>query len=134
MNAQQTRTIAKNGIVLFAHGSRDLLWSKPIEAIAAALAKREPSAMVRCAYLELMQPDLASVISELADAGVSGIQIAPMFLGVGKHAREDLPELAQELQALYPHITLTLLPSIGEHPALIDCIATILSSTRATSR
>lgn len=120
----------KYGIILFAHGSRDPLWSKPIEAIAAALATRAPGSLVRCAYLELMQPDLASTIQDMQTAGVNVVQIAPMFLGVGKHAREDLPELAHNLQLQYPLINITLLPSIGEHPALIECIANILSPTK----
>ena len=32
---------AANAIVLFAHGSRDPLWSKPIEAVAARVRELE---------------------------------------------------------------------------------------------
>jgi sirohydrochlorin cobaltochelatase len=106
------------GIVLFAHGSRDPLWSKPIEAIAHAVSEASNTCVVRCAYLELMTPSLESVMEELALLDVDHIRIAPMFLGVGKHARED-----------YPHIKLDLMPSIGEHPELITAIANILTKS-----
>ena len=116
-------------IVLFAHGSRDLLWSKPIEAIAQATSKLSPNAIVRCAYLELMEPSLGLVVEDLKQQGVAHISVTPMFLGVGKHAREDLPQLIDTLRTAHPTLTLELLPSIGEHPALIDTVTKILTKS-----
>jgi sirohydrochlorin cobaltochelatase len=117
-----------NGIILFAHGSRDPLWSKPIEAIATAIAKQSPDSVVRCAYLELMLPSLDTVVVALTAQGLQQIRIVPMFLGVGKHAREDLPELVAALRLAHPKIQLELTPSIGEHPELIASIAKIVTS------
>jgi sirohydrochlorin cobaltochelatase len=117
----------KRGIVLFAHGSRDPLWAKPIESIAKATAAHCPAdTAVRCAYLELMQPDLLTVTSELATLGVQAISITPLFLGVGKHAREDLPRLIDQLTKAYPAVRFELQPPIGEHPLLIQTITKIL--------
>ncbi len=115
-----------NGIILFAHGSRDPLWSKPIETIAQVVASQSPTVQVRCAYLELMSPSLETVVADLARQGIQQIRIVPMFLGVGKHAREDLPELVAALRLTYPAVTLELTPSIGEHPALIAAIGRIV--------
>jgi sirohydrochlorin cobaltochelatase len=116
------------GIILFAHGSRDPLWSRPIEAIAKAVAKQSPNALVRCAYLELMQPSLEVVVREiLAAASVQLIRIAPMFLGVGVHARQDLPMLVADLRATYPALTFELMPSIGENQQVMAAIAQALS-------
>ncbi len=117
----------KQGIILFAHGSRDPLWAKPIEAIAHEVSRASPACTVRCAYLELMLPTLESVVTELALLGIGQIRITPMFLGVGKHAREDLPEIAKALQSAHPHIRFDLMPSIGEHPKLIATIASIVT-------
>lgn len=116
-----------NAIILFAHGSRDPLWSKPIEAIAKAIAQQSPTSVVRCAYLELMPPSLDTVVEALAGQGLRQIRIVPMFLGVGKHAREDLPELVAALSLSHPQIQLELTPSIGEHPELIASIANIVT-------
>ena len=42
-----------HAIILFAHGSRDPLWHKPIQAVAQRITERDAQELVRCAYLEL---------------------------------------------------------------------------------
>ena len=111
------------GIVLFAHGSRDPLWRLPIEAVARQISERSSAALVRCAYLELCLPCLLDAVAELATAGAHKIKVFPLFLGVGKHAREDLPLLLDEIRATYPEMMIELLPTAGEHPALIALMA-----------
>lgn len=118
-------TAPSTGIVLFAHGSRDPLWRAPIEAVAARVAALSPATPVRCAYLELTEPDLPSVARELAALGVHAIRVLPMFLGTGKHAREDLPVLMAQLHAEHPGIRFDLRAAVGEDARLLDLIARI---------
>ena len=113
------------GIVLFAHGSRDPLWRAPIEAVAAQIRARQPGTPVQCAYLELCTPSLTEAAADLAAAGVRHLRVFPLFLGVGKHAREDLPELIESLQAAHPGLEIELLPAVGENPLLIALMADI---------
>ncbi len=81
---------------------------------------------VRCAYLELMDPDLPTAVRDLIGAGgVDRIGVVPMFLGVGRHAREDLPVLMAALAVEHPQIEFHIQPAIGEDPRLIDLIAQI---------
>ena len=120
--------IASRAVVLFAHGSRDPLWRKPVETVAARLRERDASAMIACAYLELTEPDLQTAVQTLVNEGASSIRVVPMFLGVGRHAREDLPLLMTELRALYPKVVFELQQSIGEDQRLIDLIADIAMS------
>jgi sirohydrochlorin cobaltochelatase len=120
--------IASRAVVLFAHGSRDPLWRKPVESVAARLRERDASAMIACAYLELTEPDLQTAVKTLVNEGASSIRVVPMFLGVGRHAREDLPLLMTELRALYPKVVFELQQSIGEDQRLIDLIADIAMS------
>ena len=118
-------TTGTTGIVLFAHGSRDPLWHKPMEAVAKQIRQQEPNAVVACAYLELSQPDLPTVVASMVGQGLQAVRIVPMFLGVGKHAREDLPQLAQALRAAHPQLTLTLQSAVGENPQLVELLARI---------
>jgi sirohydrochlorin cobaltochelatase len=113
----------RHAVILLGHGSRDPLWRLPMQAVAARIAERTPASAVRCAYLELCGPTLAEAAAELADTGVDSLRIFPLFLGVGKHAREDLPRLVGEIQAAHPRLKVELLPAAGEHAALIDLIA-----------
>ncbi|MFZ3219268.1 MAG: CbiX/SirB N-terminal domain-containing protein [Rhodoferax sp.] len=113
----------RRGIVLFAHGSRDPLWHKPIEAVAAHIATLSAHTPVVCAYLELSSPDLSAAATTLVDDGVQSVTIVPMFLGVGKHAREDLPVLVAQLRQQHPMVQFTLQPAIGEDARLVELLA-----------
>jgi len=114
-----------HAVILFAHGSRDPLWHKPIQAVAQRIVERDAKALVRCAYLELTEPDLLHVANELASAGATSISVVPLFLGVGKHAREDLPVLIAQVKATHPTIALTCQCAVGEQEALLDLLADI---------
>ncbi len=113
------------GIVLFAHGSRDPLWRLPVESVAARLRAQHPEVPVRCAYLELTTPDLPSATAELVAAGADRVTVVPMFLGTGRHAREDLPALVDGLRAAYPSVAFSLQPAVGEDARVIDLLAKI---------
>ena len=113
------------GVVLFAHGSRDPLWRLPVESVAARLRAQHPEVPVRCAYLELTTPDLPSAAAELVAAGADRITVVPMFLGTGRHAREDLPALVDSLRAAYPSVAFSLQQAVGEDARVIDLLAKI---------
>jgi sirohydrochlorin cobaltochelatase len=115
----------RKAIILFGHGSRDPLWRVPIEAVAARVAVASPPSLVRCAYLELDQPDLPSVVADLVSAGAGEITIVPMFLGVGKHAREDLPKLVQALSSHFLGVQIHLRPAVGEDERVLDLLAQV---------
>jgi sirohydrochlorin cobaltochelatase len=129
-----------DAIILFAHGSRDPLWRAPLEAVASAIAAKHPSTPVRCAYLELCAPDLPTVTTEIIAAhaifqragglnevlnGTFFVRIVPMFLGMGKHAREDLPELVAALRAAHPAVRFEVVAPIGEDARVTALLADI---------
>lgn len=120
-----TQTPPSSAIVLFAHGSRDPLWRAPIEAVQSHILANHPGAAVRCAYLELSTPDLPQAVQELVDRGAASVTIVPMFLGTGKHAREDLPVLVAQLRAQHPGVRLHVQGSIGEDPRMTALMARI---------
>ncbi|VTU29574.1 Sirohydrochlorin cobaltochelatase [Variovorax sp. PBL-H6] len=111
------------GIVLLAHGSRDIRWRAPVEAVARRVADRDASVEVRCAYLELSQPDLKTAVADLVAGGAQAVRIMPLFLGMGKHLREDLPRLLEEVRALHPQVPVELTPSVGEEPEVLELLA-----------
>jgi len=71
---------------------------------------------------------LSSCVAELVTAGIQTLTVVPLFLGVGKHAREDLPVLVADLKARYPLIEITLQIAIGEDDRLIELMAKIALS------
>lgn len=124
---------APRGIVLFAHGSRDPLWRLPIEAVAAQISARQPGTLVRCAYLEICTPSLPEAAADLMAAGVRELRVFPLFLGVGKHAREDLPLLIEEIRSAHPCVRIELLPAAGEYAQMTALMADIAVADGASA-
>ncbi|MEO7161218.1 MAG: CbiX/SirB N-terminal domain-containing protein [Polaromonas sp.] len=113
------------GIILFAHGSRDPLWRQPIEAVAAQISARQPGILVRCAYLEICAPSLPEAAADVIASGARQLRVFPLFLGVGKHAREDLPLLIEQIRASHPDVLIELLPAAGEYEQMTMLMADI---------
>ena len=113
----------KEGIVLFAHGSRDPQWASPFKKIQRQLSEKLPGAEIRLAYLEIMEPSLDEALADLVTAGVKSIRIVPLFLGYGGHIRKDLPEL---VAAANPKVKVTIEPPVGEAPEVIAAIAALI--------
>jgi sirohydrochlorin cobaltochelatase len=120
-----TMTPARKAVILLGHGSRDPLWRRPIEAVADRLAASRPELAVRCAYLELQQPDLPTVAAELVVSGTQNITIVPMFLGSGRHGRDDPPRLVERLRETHRGVEFELRPPVGEDPRVLDLLAVI---------
>ena len=115
----------QKAIVLFGHGSRDPLWRLPMETVATRLRHLRPDTLVRCAYLELDQPSLPAAAAELVGAGAGQVTVVPMFLGTGRHAREDLPVLMEQLRSAHPGVSFLLQKPVGEDARVLDLIAQI---------
>ncbi len=112
----------KEGIVLFAHGSRDAAWAAPFKKILKRLRETLPEAEIRLAYLEIMQPSLADALADLS-AKVDSIRVVPLFLGYGGHLRKDLPAL---VAAADPRVKVTIEPPVGEAPQVIEAITALV--------
>lgn len=114
---------APTAIVLFAHGSRDPLWRAPVDAVVSEIQRQSPDMAVGCAFFEGMLPSLPDAVDALVQAGHRSVRVVPLFLGTGRHAREDLPQLVTQLRQTHPDLVLQLLPPVGEMPGLIRCLA-----------
>jgi sirohydrochlorin cobaltochelatase len=111
------------GLILFAHGSRDPEWARPFERMAEILSRNE-NLLVRVAYLELMQPRLADVLAEFTEKKISSVRIVPVFLGAGGHVKQDLPRLVMEANA---PVKVTIEAPIGEQGAVVEAIAAAIA-------
>jgi sirohydrochlorin cobaltochelatase len=111
-----------NGLILFAHGSRDPIWAQPFEAMLARIQQAAPQMHCSLAYLELMQPDFAAVTAQLVERGVTHIRVLPAFLAVGKHLRVDLPEFVVQALATHAGLRIEVLPAAGLTDTLQNAI------------
>jgi len=113
----------KHGLLLFAHGARDPLWSQPFVELARQVERNEPGAVVRLAYLEFMQPTLAQAGAQLSAQGCRCVDVVPVFLGTGGHVRRDLPQLIAQLAERFPLVRWRLQRALGERDSVIRAMA-----------
>ncbi len=130
MTQTQPTQSVPSAIVIWAHGSRDPVWRENIESMAHRLRQASPSTPVACAYLELCEPDLIQAAMPLVEQGVTHFRVLPLFFGIGKHIRADLPERIQGLKAACEGITVELLPAAGDDPGVQQAVVQLaLQST-----
>jgi sirohydrochlorin cobaltochelatase len=115
--------VAKDAIVLFAHGAREAAWAEPFRRVLARLRTERPDALVELAFLELMRPTLPEAVERLADAGVERITVVPVFLAQGGHLKEDLPRLLEAIRAKHRQLVINVTSAIGDSEAMINAIA-----------
>ena len=112
-----------SAIILFAHGARDPSWAEPFRRIAARLGRKESALRVELAFLEIMQPDLASAVAGLAGEGIGHITVIPLFLAQGGHLKQDLPRLLADIRSRHPAMRIDVTSAIGDSEDLTDAIA-----------
>ncbi|CAB3790910.1 hypothetical protein LMG28614_03193 [Paraburkholderia ultramafica] len=119
--------MATHGLVLFGHGARDVRWREPFERLAdklrAARAATGDVQAVSLAFLELMEPDLATAVARLAADGCDVVTVVPVFFGQGGHIRKDLPELIEQCRALNPSLEIRCAVAVGEDESVLDAVA-----------
>ena len=109
-------------LILFAHGARDPAWADPFHRIVARVRGLHPQTRVELAFLESMQPDLASVIALLAPE-FRRVSVVPLFLAQGGHLRKDLPRMVDSIRNDHPGLRIDVAPAIGDSEELTDAIA-----------
>ena len=118
MNASAQRS----ALLLFAHGPSDPGWAEPFVKLKAAVQARRPGGIVELAFLERMEPSFDAAVTRLRERGITQITVAPIFLAIGGHMRNDLPGLI-EANHQRTGIEFRILPALGEVDILIAAIA-----------
>jgi len=115
--------VAKQGLLLFAHGARDPNWAVPFESVAGIIRQQRPGLPVELAFLEFMGPTVTQAGQRLAALGCTQVAVVPLFLGAGGHVRKDLPALLADLAQAHPDVAWQLQPAVGEIDSVITAMA-----------
>ncbi|MBB1635828.1 sirohydrochlorin chelatase [Cupriavidus sp. UME77] len=124
-----TTPLPRQAMVLFGHGARDARWREPFDRLHAKLTAALPDCAVRLAFLELMTPSLPDTLAALAAAGVTDINVVPVFFGQGGHLRRDLPALLDDCRSKLPGVTIRCAAAVGEDDSVLDAIAAYCVAT-----
>ena len=116
--------MAMHGVILFGHGARDPRWAEPFIRLAEKVRGSHGSAgPVSLAFLELMEPDLASAVAAQVAQGCSVVTVVPVFLGQGGHVRRDLPEVLNLCRAVHPGVQIRCSTAVGEDESVLEAVA-----------
>jgi len=120
-----------NGLILFAHGSRNPAWRKPFDRLLKEVMKRGECQAI-LAFGEFITPGLVEAAQILAAAGVKKAVIVPLFLGGGLHVRGDLPKLAAQARAA-SGIRVRVAKAIGDDAGVLKAIADYSAAAARTA-
>ncbi len=112
----------RTGILIVSHGSPRAKTNRRFEALVARIAVRLGSADVLATFFSIARPNIPDQVAVLAGRGVRRIVLMPHFLGEGQHVTKDIPELLDVCRRSFPDVTLEMLPTLEDEPALEDLV------------
>ncbi len=118
------------GVVLLAHGSRDPEAESEAQELCRQLAASQPNWVFTAAYLN-REPALSPAVDELCRRGCVRIEVFPLLVFQGKHAREDLPVLVQAERTRLPQMRFGLHPHLTRQPGFTAFLQTAIHKVLA---
>lgn len=100
-----------------AHGTRDPDGQATTRAVLAAVAAVRRDVLVREAYVDVQEPELADVVADVLAGPVGGVVVVPLLLSVGYHVAVDVAG------AVAPHPGRAVAaPPLGPDPRLVELV------------
>ena len=106
------------GLIIICHGSPLNAANEGFIALVGRIAAKLGAGNVLPAFFALLRPNIPDQIAELASRGVTRIMLMPYFLFQGKHVNIDIPAILAECHEWFPDVTLELLPTLENDPAV----------------
>jgi sirohydrochlorin ferrochelatase len=116
------------GLILIAHGSRNLASNQQTIDLTASLASlvKDKYTQLNHAFLEFADPSIENAVKTQIQAGMTHIVLFPYFLSNGNHVSQDIPLMIGRFQHQYPLIRFTILPAFGLSPDIVELISHLL--------
>jgi sirohydrochlorin ferrochelatase len=106
------------GLLIVCHGSPSRAANEGFVALVERIAARLGMQHVLPAFFALVRPNIPDQIAELASRGVNRVVLMPYFLFQGQHVGVDIPNILAQCQEWFPEVTMELLPTLENDPAL----------------
>jgi len=117
MNEHQTESAHPTGLCLVGHGSRNQAALIATEELRARLVAAL-DLPVTLGFLELAQPDIPSVLSDMVARGVHQIVVQPLMLSFASHVQTDIPMILREFAHDHPGVRFIYGDAFGEDDAI----------------
>lgn len=111
------------GVLVIAHGSRVKETEATLTTVLDLVREKLPEVWIEHAFMEFNDRTIASGIAALAAKGVTEIKVAPYFLFMGVHMKEDIPNTVNECVKDYPGIKVVMGEPLGADIRLAEILA-----------
>lgn len=109
-------------LLIVDHGSRRPQANNMLKDVAQLVRQKRPDLIVHIAHMELAEPTIAQGVQACVDDGATHIVVHPYMLSPGRHATQDIPQMAQDAAKNFPHVTITTTAPLGLHEKLAEVV------------
>ncbi len=109
-----------DGLTIVGHGTRDERGCAEFAELVRAVAALSPATIVEGCFLELVEPDVLRGVARAIERGASRLAVVPLLLVSAGHAKRDIPRLIAAAAEQFPAATISQMPHLGAHPAVLD--------------
>ncbi|HET6371438.1 MAG TPA: sirohydrochlorin chelatase [Nitrospiria bacterium] len=110
------------GLLLLGHGSDEPAFREEIERLSGQVKEMVSLPFVDVAYLERLDPTIATGVERGLAAGVGEIICTPVFLFAGQDIKGKLPDALSPSRAKYPNLSLLLTRPFGPDGRLVEIL------------
>lgn len=110
----------KLGIMVCGHGSRNQNAAREFSKVAQGLRRKFPHLPVEYGYLEFCNPVIHSGLDSLREQGVRKVLAVPGMLFAAGHAKNDIPSVLNNYQAMYPEMEIIYGRELGVDTRMIQ--------------
>ncbi len=110
------------GVLIVGHGSPRPQANQGFMSLAGRVAARLESQAVLPAFFSIARPSIEDQVETLVKQGVGRIVVLPYFLYTGQHVSKDIPPLIEGCRQKYPGLTIEVLPTLEDEPAIEEVV------------
>ncbi len=109
-------------LILLSHGSRRKESNDEMISLANRLNRLpdHPFKKISCAFQQFARPSFQDSLAAMVAQGAAEIVVFPLFLACGNHVLIDVPEMMQAARTEFPHLSITVMPHLGQVPGFAD--------------
>jgi sirohydrochlorin ferrochelatase len=126
-------TLGTTGLLIVCHGSPSKVANDGFVAMVERIAARLGMSHILPAFFAVVRPNIPDQIAELASRGVERIVLMPYFLFQGQHVGIDIPNILTQCHEWFPQLTLELLPTLENDPAVESVVVERLMPLASSS-
>jgi precorrin-8X/cobalt-precorrin-8 methylmutase len=122
------------GILIISHGSPRDEANQGFSDLVKRIAARLGAADMLPAFFSIARPNISDQVAVLAGRGLRHIVLMPYFLYSGQHVTVDIPAQLAQCRQQFPNVSLELLPTLENDPAVEDLVVDRLTSLLADAK